>query len=370
MRTIKRLLWLGKFPAAYNRSLISLLETEKDIDIRYIFIPRTDAEQQEYSYEQGAISNRTVIYTRNSKKACNSLIKEYGADPAAGIFFYGVYPRILLWWAIRMHHQPCCKLFFSDSNIIEQSKWPQITRVLYGWLLGGFDYLMVIGSYNALYYRWLFGPQKYSSINLLKFPLPHVHDQNEIPAQLAIPDSVVRFLYLGRLPTLKNVISLVKAAEILHKKSISTFHLTIAGDGETFASINSYVERNKLGAFVDLVGGVPSNATQDVYAKNHVFVFPSHHDRWAMVINEAMSAGLPVIAPAWVGAAADLVVDGYTGLKLYKNTPEDLASAMLTYIQNPALIIEQSRNAQRYVEINGKTIKENIAQFRRLFALE
>ena len=49
---------------------------------------------------------------------------------------------------------------------------------------------------------------------------------------------------------------------------------------------------------------------------------------WGLVVNEAMAAGLPVIASERVGCVDDLVVDGKTGVVIGADSPSSLAKAM------------------------------------------
>jgi glycosyltransferase involved in cell wall biosynthesis len=49
------------------------------------------------------------------------------------------------------------------------------------------------------------------------------------------------------------------------------------------------------------------------YHAADVLVLPSNYEPWAVVVNEAMAAGLVVVASDVVGAAAEMVQDGRSG---------------------------------------------------------
>ena len=51
-------------------------------------------------------------------------------------------------------------------------------------------------------------------------------------------------------------------------------------------------------------------AIPSVFAEADVFCLPSRHDGWGVVVNEALGAGLPIVASDGVGAAHDLVQHG------------------------------------------------------------
>jgi glycosyltransferase involved in cell wall biosynthesis len=64
---------------------------------------------------------------------------------------------------------------------------------------------------------------------------------------------------------------------------------------------------------------------------------------------EAFGCGLPVIASR-IGALAELVQDGITGLLFEPGKPEDLAQKMLWAQQNPEHMATMGRNARALYE--------------------
>jgi glycosyltransferase involved in cell wall biosynthesis len=69
-----------------------------------------------------------------------------------------------------------------------------------------------------------------------------------------------------------------------------------------------------------------------------VLIVPSRYDGWAVVVEEAMAEGTPVIASDRVGAAADLVVDGYSGFTFASGDVDALAAAMAAAMCHDASI--------------------------------
>ena len=68
-----------------------------------------------------------------------------------------------------------------------------------------------------------------------------------------------------------------------------------------------------------------------------MFVLPSRHDGWGVVVNQAIAAGLPVICSDAVGAAADLVSNGVNGYVFPSGNVEQLAEAMASFARIPAI---------------------------------
>lgn len=71
----------------------------------------------------------------------------------------------------------------------------------------------------------------------------------------------------------------------------------------------------------------PDEVTRELGSAD-VLVVASRYDGWAVVVEEAMAQGTPVIASDAVGSAADLVVDGYSGFRFSSEDSGALAVAL------------------------------------------
>ncbi len=121
-----------------------------------------------------------------------------------------------------------------------------------------------------------------------------------------------RIVYSGRLSAEKRVDLLMDAFAAVAADR-PTWDLVLIGDGPLRAALAARVppplaDRVTWAGFIDdqaVVSGIYRNA--------HVLVLPSDYEPWALVINEAVAAGLAVVASDVVGAAAELVADGVNG---------------------------------------------------------
>lgn len=64
------------------------------------------------------------------------------------------------------------------------------------------------------------------------------------------------------------------------------------------------------------------------YRASDFLILPSDDDPWGLVVNEAMAAGLPVIASDACGATPDLVIEGVTGFSFVAGDAADLRRAI------------------------------------------
>ena len=80
----------------------------------------------------------------------------------------------------------------------------------------------------------------------------------------------------------------------------------MVGDGPLRAAIEDYATRRNIRTVI-MAGFQKQDALPQFYAIGDIFVLPSEYEPWGLVVNEAMSFGLPIMTTHGVAAAADLV---------------------------------------------------------------
>jgi glycosyltransferase involved in cell wall biosynthesis len=131
-----------------------------------------------------------------------------------------------------------------------------------------------------------------------------------------------KFLFVGRLAPTKGLDTLAKAYEIYRKSSADPWPLVCCGVGP----MKSLLEGREG---VHIEGFVQPENLPAALASAGCFILPSSFEPWALVVHEATSAGLPVIASERVGAAVHLVQPNYNGFIFSSGDAEDLAGFML-----------------------------------------
>jgi glycosyltransferase involved in cell wall biosynthesis len=104
-------------------------------------------------------------------------------------------------------------------------------------------------------------------------------------------------------------------------------YLLFVGDGELRARVEAEAQAKGLGAVLFL-GFRNQTELAAFYDLCDVFVLPSIHEPWGLVVNEVMAAGRPVIVGDEVGCAADLVQPGRNGFTIRAGDVEALAQAL------------------------------------------
>jgi glycosyltransferase involved in cell wall biosynthesis len=102
------------------------------------------------------------------------------------------------------------------------------------------------------------------------------------------------FIFVSRLENYKGGLRTIKAFQTNLVKHPS-WSLKIIGDGPEMNEIKTYLEANNLTKKVLLLGFASKQRIAEEMKKSKIFVFPSEHETFGLVVAEAMSAGLPVI---------------------------------------------------------------------------
>lgn len=138
----------------------------------------------------------------------------------------------------------------------------------------------------------------------------------DIPSPLAVSASEsttpdLRLLFCGQMIERKGIDLLLAAFERAVSGGLG-LRLLLAGREDRIGERLQLLPES-AGKRVELVGFVPPPELPEMFALADVMILPSRHDGWGVVINQAMAAGLPVIATSAVQAAAELVEPGGGG---------------------------------------------------------
>lgn len=173
----------------------------------------------------------------------------------------------------------------------------------------------------------------------------------------------INFIFCGSLINRKGVQHLIRSVAFLKQRENlkNKFQVFILGEGEGKKEFESLSKTLDVENLVNFVGFVRPEQIWDYYAKSHVFVLPTLHDNWPLVIPEAMYMGLPVLASKYAGNVPDLVQDGKNGFIFDPHNHEELSSFMAFYINNSHLIEEHGNNSLEIVKpFNPETAAQKI----------
>ncbi|HHP7244129.1 MAG TPA: glycosyltransferase family 4 protein [Elainellaceae cyanobacterium] len=146
-------------------------------------------------------------------------------------------------------------------------------------------------------------------------------------------------LFVGRLSVEKGLDTLISAWEKLK----TPFPLKIVGDGPLAPDVQRAAAKSPK---IEWLGRRPMADVHALMGEAMFLVFPSKwYETFGRVAVEAFAKGTPVIA-ANIGAIAELVQDGHTGLLFDPGDAQSLASKVDWLLSHPSKLAEMRRTAR------------------------
>ena len=134
-------------------------------------------------------------------------------------------------------------------------------------------------------------------------------------------------LFLARIIKEKGIFETLQAFAQF-KESHSDANLVIAGNGEDYNEVKSYIELNHL-QNVTLLDDVRGGKKKACFEAADVYPFPSYTEGMPNSVLEALGMGLPIIASK-VGAIPDFFEDSKMGVLMHGHSAEEILDAMET----------------------------------------
>jgi glycosyltransferase involved in cell wall biosynthesis len=152
-----------------------------------------------------------------------------------------------------------------------------------------------------------------------------------------IPGRKLRVLFVGSMTQRKGLGDLLSAMRNLNRNDVELIVL-----GATQAPMEFY--RKEFNSFT-YEPGRPHSQVLDLMRSCDVFCLPSIVEGRALVLQEAMSQGLPLIITANTGGE-DLIDEGQTGFLVPIRRPDKIAEKLAWFADHRAMLPDMSRAAQ------------------------
>ncbi len=219
---------------------------------------------------------------------------------------------------------PSCRLvIWADvSEITERGRGP-VRMWLRRWLVRRAAALVVNGASGRRYVESLGGSGERIHT------IPYTTDVELFLRQPALRQPAVRsrLLCVGQLIPRKGIFPFLAACTRWCEQHRSrSLDILIVGDGELWSALESLERPDNMS--IELRRSTQYSDMPEVYQLGGVLVLPTLADTWALVVNEAMAAGLPVLGSIYSQAVDDMVVDGLNGWKFRSDDPEDSYRAL------------------------------------------
>jgi len=177
------------------------------------------------------------------------------------------------------------------------------------------------------------------------FVIPNVVHLNDIGSYSSCEHKSV--ICVGRFSKQKDIDSLLRIWEIVNQKH-PDWRLDIYGEGEMkdhFLSVISAMNAN-------IVIYPPTSNILNIYRKHSILLLTSYYEPFGLVLPEAMSCGLPVVAFDCPYGPAEIITDGFDGYIVKNHNHEDFANRVCKLIEDKHLRVKMGKvgiqSSQRY----------------------
>ena len=262
-----------------------------------------------------------------------------------------------------------------------RSPWTLAVKSAFFRLLGkGIAAVLPIGTVNAAYWTHYFG----SSVPQFLMPYAVNNDyfaslakaaaarEPELRAELGLSADRPVILFASKLQERKHADHLVEAYRLFVRDRMQDRPcLVIVGDGEQRARLEAQVQhlveaQHLTAKDVHFAGFRNQSELPRFFQLADVFVLPSRHEPWGLIVNEAMAAGCPAIVSSDVGCHADLITDGVEGCVFPVGDVGALAGALHRVFSTPDAAARMGENARR--RISTWTYEEDLQGLRNALA--
>jgi glycosyltransferase involved in cell wall biosynthesis len=183
--------------------------------------------------------------------------------------------------------------------------------------------------------------------------------------KLGIPADATVILSASKLLPRKNTLDLVAAFEAalpkLTAKGVRSPTLVIAGSGPEEEQVLARIQ----GLPAVYLGFCNQEQMARLFGLSDVFVLPSRHEPWGLVVNEAMAAGLAILVSDDVGCWPDLVKPGENGLVFPTGDVDAFALAIEDLLSNTERLAAMGQKSREI--IGGWSFDEDVRAIAALF---
>jgi glycosyltransferase involved in cell wall biosynthesis len=311
-----KILYLNYIPSPYRVDFFN--ELAKHCELKVIYYNAEIAERPTWKYKTEDHHYEHFILFSNEKKVqikgfikLRKLLKTHQDHTiVVGGYARPVEIAAIAW--LRLHHRPFVLNtdggFYQGGGIkLKLKKWLVQSAAFY--LANGTIAAKTLQQYGAKsdnIYNYHF-----SSIFKREINHPSEKSKKELRKKLQLPANAKIVITIGRYIPLKGFELVIKALHLLKEPNT---YLYMLGEGPQRKSYEQLIKGFDLKDKVILTGEKQKNEVLEFCRAADSMILPTlSSDVWGLVVNEAMSCGLPVIGSHRVGAAHDMIKQGETG---------------------------------------------------------
>jgi alpha-maltose-1-phosphate synthase len=169
--------------------------------------------------------------------------------------------------------------------------------------------------------------------------------KRSLRSSLEVPPGRQLVLFVGRLHRYKDPLTLVRCIPSVLARNPSAYFVMI-GDGPLKAAVQREATHLRIGGSLRLISHLPRATLIGWFQASDIFVSASPWEMLGIAVLEAMSAGIPIVAPA---SGGPLEVLGGSGTFFDPGDERDLAEKICLLLSDPESMIDKGHSAREIV---------------------
>lgn len=341
--------WLSNAPSGDQIDLLTAFAARPEVDLRVIYCSDKSLKGEwdvQSPNGRGILLNGSKLPAPNGGLLLNADIVPRLMRSDYDLLVVGGYSHLTMQIAmiVRALQKKPWVLFAERPGMNPRKYWHNSARKVAMGLVRSADGIIATGRLAQEAYSAHFG----SPDRIFSMPYLINHDEfMRVRREGGPPAGPVRFMTCSELIHRKGI-DLVISAFQRAARLTPDISLAIVGDG---------AERNRLEASIDEAyrdriifrGSVLFSERAKVFAEADVFIHSARHEGWGIVIQEAMAAGMPVIASKQTAAAYELIDPGANGFLFDAEDEETLATRINWFANHRDEISDFGRSARAAV---------------------
>ena len=389
-----RLAYLVSHPIQYQAPLLRRIAEEPDIDLTVLF--GSDFSMRDYKDEGFGVGVKwDVPLLEGYKHVFLPKLRDTSTVSIASPLSYGILSRLrggidgsafdVLWVhgyaSVNAIHGILAAKTLGIPVLLRAESWLRdrgrstvklaAKQTFFSALERLIDGVLPIGTLNSEYWRYYFGD------SVPQFLMPYAVDNRyfagrahaaassraSLQAELGLDPKRPVILFASKLQPRKHCDHLIAAYARLTAglPEESRAYLVIVGDGEQRVELERQAHATGLPGIL-FCGFRNQSELPRFFDLANVFVLPSRHEPWGLIVNEVMNAGRPVIVSDDVGCAPDLIGDGVNGCVYPAGDIDALAGALDRVLNTPGAA--EAMGARAFERIQRWSFEEDVQGLR------
>ncbi len=372
-----RLAYLVSHPIQYQAPLLRRIAQEPDIDLTVFFgsdfslrdyedkgfgvgvkwdIPLVDGYRHEFLpvlYDNATVSVATPL----NYGILNRLRGRQGEAPFDLLWVHGYASVDAMQGILAANALGIPVVLRADSSLIDRPRSRAklfAKKLFFGGLRQLVSGVLTAGILNAAYWRHYLG-EDFPSWNLpyavdnaffRERSLEARETRPALQAELDLDPTRPVILFASKLQERKRCIDLLEAYLQLAPAAGSdpNPYLVIVGDGEERSALEARAANSGVSS-IRFCGFRNQSELPRFFDLATVFVLPSRHEPWGLIVNEVMNAAKPIILSDDVGCQPDLLTDGVEGYVFPVGDVAALTAALRRILEVPGAAERMGQSA-------------------------